>query len=134
MPAYRFYGGNAVRPFEARGKEVSETSSFLERFGEMRFEEGERLCFGSAEKIEGEGREELKRDHRGNGISGEAEDGFVLADGKDRWFAGADGDRVEVKVGAKIAEDFFDEVVLSRRNAAGKDEHTVLEALRDFVV
>jgi len=100
----------------------------------MRFEEGEWFCFGPAEKFEGEGREEFKRHHRGNGISGQAEDGFVLADGEHRWFAGANGDRVEVKVGATIAEDFFDEVVLSRGNAAGEDEHVLLEALRDFVV
>ena len=100
----------------------------------MRFEEGERPCFRSAKKFKGEGREELKRDHRGNGISGEAEDGFVLAGGEHRWFAGADGDRVEVKVGAKIAKDFFDQVVLSGRNASGKNEHVLLETLRDFLV
>src|SRR5690242_1703086 len=42
LPANGFHGGDAVRPFETRGKEMGEAGFFLERFGEMRFEEGQR--------------------------------------------------------------------------------------------
>ena len=132
LPADGCDGGDAVGPIDTRGEKVSEASFFVERFAETSFQEGQRFGVGSGQKLEGERREQFKRDHCRDGISGEAEDWFVLAGAEYDGFAGSNGDGVKMNFGIKSTENVFHEIVLPCRNSAGEDEDIVLEALPDF--
>ena len=95
LPAEWRYRGHNGGPRKASGQKMGEPHFFMERFAEMGFEEAEWSGWSSSEHLYGERGEELKGDHRGDGIAGETKDGLPLADGEDSWLARAYGDGVE---------------------------------------
>src|SRR5437868_9294199 len=88
-------------PHDVSRQEVDEAGLFGHGLGELRLHEWERARCGAAEDVDRGGDEELERDHRGNGVSGEAEDRGILAAGKNYGLAGPDRDGVEQKLGTE---------------------------------
>lgn len=120
------------RPFEASRQEVREAGFFVERLRESGVQEKKRASGGAAKEIDGRGDEELKGDHGGDGVAGQAEDEFVAAASEDGGLARTNGDGVKEEFRAEGFEDGFDEIVLSHGDAAGEDEDVALEAEFNF--
>src|SRR5437867_102754 len=131
LPGKLAHGGFVRRPLEESGKEMREAAFLAHRSGKAREQQRQGSRLGAAQQIEGGDDKKLERDHRRNGIAGQAENRDAAANAENGRAAGANGDRVEEKLRAEIAQDRFNEVVFTHRDAAGKNQRVGDEALLD---
>src|SRR5579859_4902788 len=125
------FGGDAG-PFEMCGEEVGEAWFFVERFGEVGFEQRKRPRVGAAEDVDRGSDEELERDHGGDGIARETEHKGVAAATKDGRLARPNRDGVEIEFGTEGLQNGFDEVVFAHGDATRQNQNVLLEAEFDF--
>ncbi len=102
----------------------------LSGLGERGLQEWKRSWRSAAEKIDCRSDEELERDHGGNGIARQAENWFVRHKvvRKDRGLSRANRHGVEIKVGAEIFQDVFDQIILAHGDAAGQHQNIFMQA------
>src|SRR2546425_1580389 len=96
-----------------------------------REQQGQGARLGAAQQVVSGDDKKIESNHRRNGIAGQAEDRDAAANAEHGGAAGANGDRVEEKLRAEIAQDRFYEVVFTHRDAPGKNQRVGDEALLD---
>ena len=92
-------------------------------------EQGQWSIVGTAKQFERGAGEQFKCRHSGSRVAGKAEEEFVAGTPKDKRLARLDENTVEIEFGAQRRERGFNVVVLSGRDAAGKEQQVLLEAI-----
>ena len=111
--------------------------------GQTRQGEARACTMSAGQRVQERRGKERKRDGRGDGIAGKAEEplhgaGLLVCSlagagplTKDGWLAGLDAHAGEVKAGAGAGESRLDEIEFARRNAAGDEEQIGLGGLSE---